>query len=122
MVVLEAVQIFFRMHYGLFDGTAGPQFIFRHPILACRPLSALSLSLFGKPYGEARPTGGLLTVCIILFVAGIQLFCIGILGQYLAKTYLETKKRPIYIAKETEKAIRPDNADAAPNSGGKENL
>lgn len=39
-------------------------------------------------------------VCIILFLAGIQLFCIGILGQYLSKTYLETKKRPIYIVKE----------------------
>lgn len=39
-------------------------------------------------------------VCIILFLAGIQLFCIGILGQYLAKTYLEVKKRPIYILRE----------------------
>ena len=36
-------------------------------------------------------------VCIILLIAGIQLFCMGILGQYLAKTYLEVKKRPIYI-------------------------
>ena len=41
--------------------------------------------------------------CIILFVSGIQLFCMGIIGQYLAKTYLESKKRPIYIIKETEK-------------------
>ena len=39
-------------------------------------------------------------VCIIFLIAGIQLFCMGIQGQYLAKTYLETKKRPIYIAKE----------------------
>lgn len=39
-------------------------------------------------------------VCIILLIAGIQLFCIGVLGEYLAKTYLETKNRPIYIAKE----------------------
>ena len=39
-------------------------------------------------------------VCIILLIAGIQLFCMGILGQYLAKTYLETKKRPIYILRE----------------------
>lgn len=39
-------------------------------------------------------------VCIILFLGGIQLFCVGILGQYLSKTYLEAKKRPIYIAKE----------------------
>lgn len=39
-------------------------------------------------------------ICVITFIGGIQLFCIGILGQYLAKTYLETKKRPIYITKE----------------------
>lgn len=40
-------------------------------------------------------------VCIVFFVGGIQLFCTGILGQYLAKTYLETKNRPIYIIKES---------------------
>lgn len=39
-------------------------------------------------------------VCIILLVSGIQLLCMGILGQYLAKTYLETKKRPIYIVED----------------------
>lgn len=43
-------------------------------------------------------------ICVILFIGGIQLLCLGILGQYLSKTYLETKKRPIYIAKETEKS------------------
>lgn len=42
-------------------------------------------------------------VCIIFFVSGIQLFCTGIIGQYLSKTYLETKNRPVYIVKETEK-------------------
>lgn len=47
-------------------------------------------------------TGWPSLVCIISFIGGIQLFCMGILGQYLAKTYLETKKRPIYIAKEEE--------------------
>lgn len=41
-------------------------------------------------------------ICIMFFLSGIQLFCIGIIGEYLAKTYLETKKRPIYIVKETE--------------------
>lgn len=41
-------------------------------------------------------------VCIILFVSGIQLFCMGIIGEYLSKAYLETKARPIYIVKETE--------------------
>ncbi|MBQ2115668.1 MAG: glycosyltransferase family 2 protein [Lachnospiraceae bacterium] len=40
-------------------------------------------------------------VCISLMIGGIQLFCIGILGEYLAKTYLEVKKRPIYICKDT---------------------
>ena len=40
-------------------------------------------------------------ICIIVFIGGIQLFCIGILGEYLAKTYMETKHRPIFICKET---------------------
>lgn len=39
--------------------------------------------------------------CIILLLGGIQLFCMGILGMYLSKTYLETKGRPIYICGET---------------------
>ena len=39
-------------------------------------------------------------VCIILFVSGLQPLCIGLLSQYLAKTYLEVKQRPIYILKE----------------------
>ena len=40
-------------------------------------------------------------VCILFFVSGIQLFCTGIVGQYLSKTYLETKHRPLYILKES---------------------
>ncbi len=52
--------------------------------------------IFGDPVG-----GWPSMVCIVLFVSGIQLLCMGIIGQYLAKTYLETKKRPIYIIKET---------------------
>ena len=39
--------------------------------------------------------------CIIFFVGGIQLLCTGIVGQYLSKTYLETKHRPIYIIKDS---------------------
>ena len=53
-------------------------------------------------YGD--PTAGWPSMaCIIVFVSGIQLFTIGIIGQYLSKTYLEVKRRPIYIIKETEK-------------------
>ena len=51
--------------------------------------------VFGDPVG-----GWPSMVCIIFFVSGIQLFCIGIIGAYLSKTYLETKHRPIYIIKE----------------------
>ncbi len=54
--------------------------------------------MFGDPV-----SGWPSTTCIIFFVSGVQLFCLGIIGQYLSKTYLETKKRPIYITKETEK-------------------
>lgn len=39
-------------------------------------------------------------VCIISLVSGVQLFCLGILGQYLSKTYMEVKRRPIYLVKE----------------------
>ncbi|MDQ8836372.1 glycosyltransferase family 2 protein [Streptococcus ruminantium] len=50
-------------------------------------------------FGEAT-IGWPSTICIILFLGGLQLMTIGILGKYLAKVFLETKKRPIYIIKE----------------------
>ena len=53
-------------------------------------------------YGD--PTSGWPSmVCIMFFIGGVQLLCIGIIGQYLSKTYLEVKKRPIYVVAETEK-------------------
>ena len=39
-------------------------------------------------------------VCIITLIGGIQIFCVGIVGEYLSKIYLETKNRPVYIVKE----------------------
>ncbi len=51
--------------------------------------------LFGDPV-----SGWASTVCIILMVSGVQLFCVGIVGQYLARTYMEVKRRPIYLVKE----------------------
>lgn len=53
--------------------------------------------LFGDPV-EGWPS----TISIILFLSGIQLFAAGIIGEYLAKIYLESKKRPIYIIKEKD--------------------
>lgn len=52
--------------------------------------------LFGDPVN-----GWASLVCIIIFIGGIQLFCMGIMGQYIAKTYMETKKRPHYIIAES---------------------
>lgn len=59
--------------------------------------------VFGDPVG-----GWPSLACIILLMGGLQLFCTGILGQYLSKTYLETKHRPIYIIAETN-AERSDS-------------
>lgn len=72
--------------------------------------------IFGDPVA-----GWASTVCIIIFVGGIQLFCIGIAGQYIAKTYMETKHRPHYIVAETnvntEKATHiPKAAPTIPQS------
>ncbi len=61
-------------------------------------------AIFGDPV-----SGWASTVCIILFVSGIQLFCVSILGQYLAKAYLETKRRPVYIVKETGEASHDEH-------------
>lgn len=52
--------------------------------------------LFGDPVA-----GWASTACIIMFIGGVQLFCMGIMGQYIAKIYMETKHRPHYIIEET---------------------
>lgn len=50
-------------------------------------------------------------VCIMLLLSGIQMLGIGVVGQYLAKTYLETKHRPIYLVRQTNIEARPDVAE-----------
>lgn len=55
------------------------------------------------------------TICVILLMGGLQLFCTGIVGQYLSKTYLETKNRPIYLVQETEEAVQQPDSKANPN-------
>ncbi len=52
--------------------------------------------LFGDPV-DGWPS----LASIIIFIGGVQLLCLGIMGQYLAKTYLETKNRPLYIVRES---------------------
>lgn len=54
--------------------------------------------VFGDPVA-----GWASQVCITIFIGGIQLFCLGVMGQYIAKTYTEAKARPHYIIAETNK-------------------
>ncbi len=64
-------------------------------ILAC--FYAIKKLVFGDP------TAGFPTlICVIIFLGGVQLIGIGVVGMYLSKTYLETKNRPVYIIRETE--------------------
>ena len=56
-----------------------------------------------KTLAFGDPTSGWPSLaCIIVFIGGVQLLSLGIIGQYLSKTYLEVKNRPIYIIRETE--------------------
>ena len=72
-------------------------------VLLCLAAFVFLIVLFVQTLAFGNPVSGYpSTLCIILFIGGIQLLTIGILGKYLAKTYLETKKRPIYIAKEVQ--------------------
>lgn len=71
-------------------------------LLFCLIAFIMIIVIIVKTLVFGDPTSGWPSlVCIIFLVSGIELFAIGIIGEYLAKTYLETKKRPIYIIKET---------------------
>ena len=52
-------------------------------------------------------------MCVMLLLGGFQLFCIGILGQYLSRTYIEVKNRPIYMIRETDLDPRWSNESGA---------
>ena len=54
--------------------------------------------LFGDPVA-----GWASTICVIILIGGLQLFCLGIIGQYIAKIYLETKHRPHFIVAESNR-------------------
>ena len=70
-------------------------------------LAILFIILRALLYGD--PTAGWPSmVSIFLFIGGIQLLCLGIIGKYIGKIFLETKQRPVYIIRETKK-INPKN-------------
>lgn len=71
-------------------------------IIFCLLAFAMILFIVVRTLAFGDPVAGWPSmVCIIFLIGGIQLLCIGIIGQYLSKTYLETKKRPKYIIKDT---------------------
>ena len=79
--------------------------LFLYSLESIVAFSTVPLSIATLMFGD--PTSGWPSmVCIMFFIGGVQLLCLGIMGQYLSKTYLEVKKRPIYIVQETEKDRR----------------
>ncbi len=69
-------------------------------------LVVIRRAVFGDPVA-----GWASTICVIIFIGGLQLFCLGIMGQYIAKIYMESKHRPHYI-------IREDNMQGMAWTGG----
>ena len=77
-------------------------------ILMCFVAFVCIIAIIIKTLVFGDPTSGWPSmVCIMLLIAGIQLFCMGIIGQYLAKTYLESKNRPVYIL--AENSLKKEN-------------
>ena len=71
-------------------------------ILLCFAAFLMVLYIIVKTLLFGDPVGGWPSLaCMVMFMGGIQLLCVGILGQYLSRIYLETKRRPIYIIAET---------------------
>lgn len=71
--------------------------------LSCVGSAIAMLVIIFRTIAYGDPTSGWPSlVCIFLFIGGIQLLCLGIIGKYIGKIFTETKKRPIYIVRETD--------------------
>jgi glycosyltransferase involved in cell wall biosynthesis len=70
--------------------------------VACTGISLLAILFIVVRrliFGDAVQ-GWASNMCVMIFIGGVQLFCLGVIGQYIGKTYVETKKRPHYIVSE----------------------
>ena len=75
-------------------------------LIFCLIAFIVIIVIIWKTLAFGDPVGGWPSLaCMIMFMGGLQLFFFGVMGMYLAKIYLEVKKRPIYIAKETEEDL-----------------
>ena len=100
---------FFKLLFYAFDGiiafSTAPLWVATFVgILFCLISFIMIIVIIIKTLIWHDPTSGWPSiVCIMFFLSGIQLFCTGVIGAYLSKTYLETKKRPLYIVAEASK-------------------
>ncbi|AEB07360.1 glycosyl transferase family 2 [Coriobacterium glomerans PW2] len=82
-------------------------------IILCFAAIFGALFIVVKTFLWGEPVAGWPSLaCIVTLLGGLQLLCLGIMGQYLAKTYLETKNRPLYIVKESGTEEEDDIADS----------
>ena len=82
-------------------------------VLFCLLSFIMILVIVGQTIAFGNPVAGWPSlVCIIFLVSGIQLLCTGIVGQYLSKTYLETKRRPIFILKDSSQEVKGKTHEA----------
>lgn len=78
--------------------------------LSCVGSAIAMLVIIFRTIAYGDPTSGWPSlVCIFLFIGGIQLLCLGIIGKYIGKIFTETKKRPIYIVRETDQQDKNKN-------------
>ncbi|MBQ8012229.1 MAG: glycosyltransferase family 2 protein [Oscillospiraceae bacterium] len=76
-------------------------------VISCLIAFVMCIVIIIKTLAFGDPVAGFPTImCVMFFLGGLQLFCTGILGQYLSKTYLECKRRPVYLMRENEEIYR----------------
>ncbi len=76
-------------------------------VISCLIAFIMCIIIIIKTLAFGDPVAGFPTImCVMFFLGGLQLFCTGILGQYLSKTYLESKHRPVYLMRENEDIYR----------------
>lgn len=74
-------------------------------VLCCIVAFVMVIVIVVKTLVWGDPVAGFPTlICVVFLMGGLQMFCIGILGQYVSKTYLESKRRPAYLVRETEES------------------
>ena len=94
-------------HYamdGIFSFTTVPlRLVSGLGVFFCALAFVMILVVFVRALVFGDPTSGWPSmVCIILLVSGVQMLCLGVLGQYMSKTYMEVKDRPLYVIREEE--------------------